>query len=77
MKLHAGPTSPFVRKVRVFALETGLDARIEQIPCTLTPIAPAPALNRDNPIGKIPCLITDDGQALYVVGCEHRARGAA
>ena len=65
MKLHASPPSPFVRKVMVMAIETGLDDRIEPVFHALTPVAPVKALNRDNPVGKIPCLVLDDGQAFY------------
>jgi len=65
MQLHANAASPFVRKVRVAALETGLDARIEKIERRQTPVAADAALNADNPLGKIPCLITDEGLALY------------
>ena len=32
MKLRYSPASPFVRKVLVQAMETGLAARIEQVP---------------------------------------------
>ena len=32
---------------------------------TLTPVSPDADLVRDNPLGKIPCLIIDDGMALY------------
>jgi len=65
MQLHANVASPFVRKVRVAALETGLDARIEKLERRQTPVAPDAALNADNPLGKIPCLITDEGLSLY------------
>lgn len=65
MKLHASPPSPFVRKVMVMAIETGLDDRIEPVFHALSPVAPVKALNRDNPVGKIPCLVMDDGEALY------------
>ncbi len=30
MKLYYSPTSPYVRKVVIMALETGLDAKIER-----------------------------------------------
>ena len=32
MKLRYSPTSPYVRKVSVVAIETGLDARLERVP---------------------------------------------
>ncbi len=63
MKLRYSPTSPYVRKVTVCAAETGLSGRIERIP-TL-PFDPASDLVSDNPLGKVPALITDDGERLY------------
>jgi glutathione S-transferase len=63
MKLRYSPSSPFVRKVVVAAMETGLDAAIERIPTN-----PMKREDRDgspNPLGKVPCLETDDGLVLY------------
>ncbi len=65
MKLCYSPTSPFVRKVLIAAHELGLIDRIELVPTDATPVKANDALNRDNPLGKIPALITEDGQALY------------
>ena len=61
MKLRWSPTSPYTRKVTVTAIETGLDSRIERI---LTMPAKAPDLPKDNPLGKVPTLILDDGSSL-------------
>lgn len=65
MKLHWSPRSPFVRKVMIVLHETGLLYRVE---CVRTVVAmaaaPNPALLPDNPIGKIPTLVLDDGTAL-------------
>lgn len=71
MKLWYTPTSPYVRKVVVSAIETGLDSRIERI-ATDTKL-PDSALADDNPLGKVPALITDDGGALHdsPVICEY------
>ena len=73
MKLLYAPASPFARKVRVAAIEVGLDDRIE---LSLTHVAPAKP-NRDygrdyNPLRKIPALALDDGTVLYdsTVICE-------
>lgn len=70
MKLFWTPASPFVRKVMVAAIETGLDSRIEIHP-TYWPHEWAthtvdfdPAFVAANPIGRIPALITEDGVAL-------------
>lgn len=65
MKLHYALPSPYVRKVRAVAIELGLDDRIELLTQGVTPVSPVAELNADNPLGKIPCLITDDGEALY------------
>lgn len=65
MKLHYGTASPYVRKVRVLAIETGLADRIELSRGHGTPVAPDEVVCADNPIGKIPTLVRDDGGALY------------
>lgn len=65
MRLHGNPLSPFVRKVCVLAIESGQGDDLEIVPRTHTPVAPDPDLNAVNPLGKIPCLVTDDGLALY------------
>jgi len=64
MKLYSSTTSPYVRKVRVLARETGLAARIEEIPATVSPIARDEQVARANPLGKLPALILDDGTTL-------------
>ncbi|MEM8949060.1 MAG: glutathione S-transferase [Pseudomonadota bacterium] len=65
MKLHYALPSPYVRKVRAVAIELGLDDRIELLSRGMTPVSPEAELNADNPLGKIPCLMTDEGEALY------------
>lgn len=71
MKLRYSPTSPYVRKVSVVAIETGLDARLERVPTDIR--APSADFHRDNPLGKVPALITEGGEALYdsPVICEY------
>jgi len=71
MKLRYSPTSPYVRKVLVLAMEAGLDERIERIPTN--PWVEDAALTEDNPLGKVPTLSTDDGLVLYdsPVICEY------
>jgi glutathione S-transferase len=73
VKLHTNVASPFARKVRAVAIETGLAVKIEEVDRKVTPVRPDPAIVRDNPLGKIPCLVTDDGTALYdsPVICEY------
>jgi glutathione S-transferase len=65
MKLHTSGASPFGRKVKVVAIETGLFERIRIENQQTTPISPNPAVLADNPLGKIPCLVTDEGMALF------------
>lgn len=65
MKLFYSPTSPYVRKVMVTALEKGLEGRIEKVNASVSPIAPNAEVAAQNPLMKVPCLITDDGQALF------------
>jgi glutathione S-transferase len=65
MKLYYNPASPFVRKVLVTAFECALEDKITRVPLALTPVSPDDALNADNPLGKIPALILDDGRTLY------------
>ncbi len=71
MKLRYAPTSPFVRKVLVVAYETGLEARIERLPTNVW--AADTDIAKDNPIGKVPALITDNGDTLFdsPVICEY------
>jgi glutathione S-transferase len=71
MKLRYALNSPFVRKVMVQAIETGLAPRIEQIPTQ--PNDPASGLSSENPLGKVPSLTLDDGTHLYdsPVICEY------
>jgi glutathione S-transferase len=65
MKLYYSPTSPYVRKVTVTSIEKGLDGKIERIPMGASPIKRDPALTSKNPLGKVPCLIDDEGRALF------------
>jgi glutathione S-transferase len=73
MRLRYSPTSPFVRKVMVVALETGLAERIERIPTSVAPTRPNEEVARENPLVKVPALTTDDGLVLYdsPVICEY------
>ncbi|HEY1723385.1 MAG TPA: glutathione S-transferase N-terminal domain-containing protein [Magnetospirillaceae bacterium] len=63
MKLRYSPTSPYVRKVRIMLIETGLDKRVELVPTF--PWAADTDLGNDNPIGKVPTLIDDDGNQVF------------
>jgi len=61
MKLIGSIASPYVRKVRVVLAEKKLDSAfiLEDVWSADTTIA------RTNPLGKVPCLLMDDGSALY------------
>jgi len=59
MKLWYSPASPFVRKVLVFAHETGLADAIELARGDVW--APRTEITNDNPLGKVPALVTADG----------------
>ena len=73
MKLRFAPTSPYVRKVTVLAMETGLDDKIERVATATAPGTPHAELGKENPLNKVPCLLTDDGLVLYdsPVICEY------
>src|SRR4051794_1425852 len=68
MKLHWSPRSPFVRKVMIFARETGLVDRLTCVRTIVAMNAPNTALFPDNPLSKIPTLVLDDGSPLYDSG---------
>jgi glutathione S-transferase len=65
VKLFYSPASPYVRKCMVVALEVGLAERIEKLPSAVSPVKRDPTVVARNPLGKVPALITDDGDALY------------
>jgi len=71
VKLYHSPASPYVRKVRICAITRGIDGQIELVPCNPN-LSPA-ALLADNPLSKVPTLVTDDGAALFdsPVICEY------
>jgi glutathione S-transferase len=72
MKLLQSPTSPYARKVRMTIVEKGLSNRVTLE--AANPAGPEAALIRAaNPLGKVPCLVLDDGTALYdsPVICEY------
>ena len=62
MKLSYAAGSPFVRKVTVSALETGLEDRIERVPTNIR--EPNADFQRANPLGKVPAMTLDDGRVM-------------
>jgi glutathione S-transferase len=78
MILRSSPSSPFVRKVHIAAAVLGLDRDITVEAADTT--NPADSVRRQNPLGKIPALITDDGTVLFdsrviLDYLDHRAGG--
>lgn len=65
MKLRSNRASPFARKARIVARETGLTGRMEEVETAVSPVAPNEALARENPLVKVPALVTDAGETLY------------
>lgn len=65
MKLWHSTASPFVRKVMIMAHETGLVDQIELIDAATTAINPNTDLAKENPLGKVPTLMLDDGMSLF------------
>lgn len=61
MKLYYSPSSPFARKVVACAIARGIEDKISLV----TIASSAPEVAEHNPLGKIPCLVTDDNVALY------------
>ncbi len=63
MKLYYSPTSPYVRKVVACAIARGIDGQIRRV--ETNPHVSPPELLADNPLSKVPCLVTEDGLALF------------
>lgn len=61
MKLIGSLASPFVRKVRVVLAEKKLDYEL-----VLEDVwSPATTISHANPLGKVPCLVMEDGGAMF------------
>lgn len=61
MKLIGSLTSPFVRKVRVVMAEKKIDYQL-----VLENVwAPDTRIDEYNPLGKVPCLVMEDGEAVF------------
>ena len=61
MKLIGSRTSPFVRKIRVLIAEKGLACEFVEENAN----SPTSTVPDYNPLGKVPVLVTDDGESLY------------
>ncbi len=62
MKLFYSKTSPYARKVRMVILNNRLEENIEAV--EVNPFGDVSELTKYNPLGKIPTLVLDDGEAL-------------
>jgi glutathione S-transferase len=63
MILRSSPASPFGRKVRMAAIILGLDGRLTIKPADTAD--PSDSVRQQNPLGKIPALVLDDGLVLF------------
>lgn len=61
MKLFASNTSPYARKVRVVMAEKKIDYDLIEENVW----SPESAIGQYNPLGKVPCLVMDDGGAVF------------
>lgn len=62
MRLHMSLTSPYARKVRIAAVELGLEHEIEPV---LVDPHTDPAFRAVTPLSKVPALELDDGRVLF------------
>jgi glutathione S-transferase len=60
MKLIGALTSPYVRKVRIVMAEKKLDYQFE-----LEDVWTSDAILKSNPLGKVPCLVMEGGEAVF------------
>ncbi|WP_092008001.1 glutathione S-transferase family protein [Polaromonas sp. OV174] len=65
MKIYFSPFSPYVRKCLVTAHELGLNDRVQLLPSNANPVQRDQQIIAQNPLGKVPTLITDGGAVLY------------
>ena len=65
MKLVYSPPSPFVRKVTTLIYHANLNDRIELIDVKTTALSVAEEARAANPLGKIPIMILEDGNAIF------------
>jgi len=60
MKLIGSLTSPYVRKVRIVMAEKKLDFQL-----VLTDVWNSQEILQANPLGKVPCLVTESGESIF------------
>ncbi len=78
LTVRTGNTSPFGRKIRIAVSVLGLEREVAI--ALASTVDPADPIRQQNPLGKVPVLILDDGAALYdspviLEYLDHRAGG--
>jgi glutathione S-transferase len=78
LTLRHSPSSPFVRKIKIAASVLGLEREIAIAPADT--MSPSDSLRQQNPLGKVPALLLDDGTVLFdsrviLEYLDHRAGG--
>ena len=63
MKLLSSPASPFGRKVKMTIAIKNLGSKVEVLKVDAT--AGDSTLNKSNPLGRIPCLVLDNGDGIH------------
>jgi glutathione S-transferase len=61
LRLIASPTSPYARKVRIVMSEKKIECELDMT----DPWSADSIIAQANPLGKVPCLIMDDGGAVF------------
>jgi len=71
VRLYYFPTSPYVRKVTVTAIELGIEGGIERVQTNVWD--PSTEIGQANPLGKVPALVIENGDILFdsPVICEY------
>lgn len=78
MLLRSASASPFARKVRMAIMHLGFADKVETVATDTS--NPDDRLRQENPLGKLPVLVTEDGRAIYdspviLEYLDHRAGG--
>jgi glutathione S-transferase len=78
LTLRHSPSSPFVRKIKIAISVLGLEREIAIAPADT--MSPSDTLRQQNPLGKIPALLLEDGTVLFdsrviLEYLDHRAGG--
>ncbi len=63
MKLYYSPTSPYACKVRILVRERGLEQAVQEV--SVNPLDPDAPIPVPGPLGKVPVLVTDEGQVFF------------